>query len=67
MIRSLRTSPLLKIKREQSAFCRDGRLARKSRVGDWVIAIGNPLGLGSSVTAGIVSALQRNIGDRRRL
>jgi serine protease Do len=36
--------------------------SQKSRVGDWVIAIGNPLGLSSSVTAGIVSALQRNIG-----
>jgi serine protease Do len=35
----------------------------KSRVGDWVIAIGNPLGIGSSVTAGIVSALQRTTGQ----
>ena len=33
----------------------------ESRVGDWVMAIGNPFGLGGSVTAGIVSARSRNI------
>jgi len=33
----------------------------KMRVGDWVLAIGNPFGLGGTVTAGIVSAQQRNI------
>jgi serine protease Do len=32
-----------------------------ARIGDWVIAIGNPFGLGSTVTAGIVSARNRNI------
>ncbi|MGO4165988.1 Do family serine endopeptidase [Novosphingobium sp. YAF33] len=34
----------------------------KARVGDWVIAIGNPFGLGGTVTAGIVSAVYRNTG-----
>jgi serine protease Do len=33
----------------------------KARIGDWVIAIGNPFGLGSSVTAGIISARNRDI------
>jgi serine protease Do len=33
----------------------------KSRVGDWVIAIGNPFGLGGSVSAGIISARARDI------
>jgi serine protease Do len=33
----------------------------KTRVGDWVVAIGNPFGLGGSVTAGILSARGRNI------
>ncbi|MDO9413998.1 MAG: Do family serine endopeptidase [Pseudolabrys sp.] len=32
------------------------------RIGDWVIAVGNPFGLGGSVTAGIVSARGRDIG-----
>ena len=34
-----------------------------AQVGDWVVAIGNPFGLGGSVTAGIVSARGRNIGQ----
>ncbi len=33
----------------------------KARVGDWVVAIGNPFGLGGTVTAGIISARQRSI------
>ena len=37
----------------------------KSRIGDWVIAIGNPFGLGGTVTAGIISARNRSIGLSR--
>ena len=36
--------------------------SRGAKVGDWVIAIGNPFGLGGTVTAGIISAVYRNTG-----
>ena len=37
----------------------------KARVGDWVIAIGNPFGFGGSVTSGIISSRNRDIGLTR--
>lgn len=36
---------------------------KQARVGDWVLAVGNPFGLGGTVTAGIVSAHNRDIGS----
>jgi serine protease Do len=51
---------LLKIEGKDLPFVQWGDSA-KARVGDWVIAIGDPYGVGSTVTAGIISALHRGI------
>ena len=51
---------LLKIDGRNLPFVQWGD-STKSRVGDWVLAIGNPYGLGGTVTAGIISALHRGI------
>ena len=52
---------LLKVK-EGSDYPYVSFAAQAPRVGDWVIAVGNPYGLGGTVTAGIVSARGRDIG-----
>jgi serine protease Do len=51
---------LLKINASGLPFVNFGD-STHARVGDWVLAIGNPFGLGGTVTAGIVSALHRNL------
>ena len=53
---------LLKIKKSQT-FPFVKFASATPRVGDWVIAVGNPFGLGGTVTAGIVSAQGRDIGS----
>ncbi len=53
---------LLKIEARNLPFVRWGDSA-KARVGDWVVAIGEPFGLGGTVTAGIVSAINRVTGQ----
>jgi serine protease Do len=52
---------LLKIDGHNLPFVRWGD-STKARVGDWVLAIGDPYGVGSTVTAGIISALHRGLG-----
>ena len=51
---------LLKIEGKNLPYVKFGN-SQSVRVGDWAIAIGNPFGLGGTVTAGIISALHRNI------
>ena len=53
---------VLKIEASGLPFVQFGN-SQDARVGDWAIAIGNPFGLGGTVTAGIVSALHRDIGS----
>jgi len=54
---------VLKIKPEKKLTGVDFGNSDKSRVGDWIMAIGNPFGLGGTVTAGIISARGRNINS----
>lgn len=53
---------VLKIEGANLPFVKFGDSDR-ARAGDWVVAIGNPFGLGGSVTAGIISALHRATGQ----
>ncbi|MEO0906598.1 MAG: Do family serine endopeptidase [Pseudomonadota bacterium] len=54
---------VLKIKSSETfPFVRFGD-SSQTRVGEWVVAIGNPFGLGGTVTSGIVSAVYRNTGQ----
>ena len=54
---------LLKVEPERPLPALDWGSSDRLRVGDWVVAIGNPFGLGGTVTAGIVSARQRDINS----
>jgi serine protease Do len=54
---------VLKVKTDKKLVAASWGDSDKARVGDWVLAIGNPFGLGGSVTAGILSARQRDINS----
>ena len=54
---------LLKIKNPTRKFPFVKLAPKDPRVGDWVIAVGNPFGFGGTVTAGIVSSLARDVGS----
>jgi serine protease Do len=54
---------LLKVKADKPLSAAAWGDSDAARVGDWVLAIGNPFGLGGSVTAGILSARQRDINS----
>jgi len=56
---------VLKIKSEEIFSPVEFGDSDSARVGDWVIAIGNPFGLGGTVTSGIISARNRSIGLSR--
>lgn len=54
---------LLKVKADKPLPSLQFGDSRAMRIGDWVLAIGNPFGLGGSVTAGIISARGRDIHE----
>ncbi|MEP0711618.1 MAG: trypsin-like peptidase domain-containing protein, partial [Algoriphagus sp.] len=57
---------LLKIEADGLPFVRFGD-SDKTKIGEWVLAVGNPFDLNSTVTAGIISAKARNIGILRNV
>lgn len=56
---------LLKVETDEPLPSTSWGDSAETRIGDWVVAIGNPFGLGGTVTAGIVSARQRDINAGR--
>jgi serine protease Do len=56
---------LLKVESDEDLPAATWGESENARIGDWVVAIGNPFGLGGTVTAGIISAQQRDINAGR--